>query len=930
MRPSIPPRSPTTRARPRRPVGAWRRRLAVVGFLAATFVARGAVTRADEGRDAAPPMPLDAATAVEPGVVVAIVLDADRRPLAGVPVDAVVWSAAPGPPSRASVRHADAEAAALLLAPRAPRPAPAAVAVSDARGEVRLGPLDTDRLYRVTARPVAPHAATTATVRARAGAQAPFVALVAPPGRTVTVRVIGLRGRAVEADVELAPAGGTPWDARASRWAGARGRATGDGRVRIDGVPRGAWRVTVRADDAVLVATRPDAGDEEVVFSLAEGADVQGVVEDDRGGPVAGARVVVAAASQDRRVVARVRAATSGPDGRYLVEGVGVDEAHVLAVEAAGLVPTPLTEAATASVPLPASGRQTVALRCEPACTVGGTVRDLDGRPVAGARVRVLDAEERRRPVEAVSDAAGTWRVDGRPTGRGTVGVEAAGFVLAAPHAVSAFYGAPPGVPFACEQAGTARDVAVVLARAGSLGATVAGTVRRADGTAAAGVLVVLDRWLEGPYEPGRVATRTDAAGRYRVDDVRFRHVHVVAQERGARAERHATPVEPGTRHVVDLALEAASSVHGVVRDGGGRPVAGVEVVARVDPGLLTGNDVVPRPVGSSVVTDADGRYALDPLDERAFVVLPVVDGRARFLPAVHPFSDPRLPWTFVAIPTVDVAVDVLVPAGGHVAGVVRHADGTPAAGVSVWAHPAARGLRSGANGGGEAVTDVAGRFRLETALPGLVVVGAGDASVTAPTGTDDLVLVVGEPSRRAVLLGTVTTEDGRPVPVARVRFEPFPGPTVAGSAFGGALRAVADERFVAGRVVVEDARDVRGAPLDVGGVEARVDGDGPVRVVLPAVARVEGRVVARDGAAVAGALVLARGAGGGDPVAWTVTDDDGGFRFVGVQPTVATVEARDAAGRASMAPVPVARGAPTRVEVVPVDPRPDGVPGGG
>lgn len=136
------------------------------------------------------------------------------------------------------------------------------------------------------------------------------------------------------------------------------------------------------------------------------GVELRGRVTDARRSPVADARVVVTLDGETREV-------RSGFDGDFVLGGIRAGAQATLRVEAPGLVAVaggPLTVSAT-------TPEQTFVLR--PATgSVRGRVVDRSGRPVAGARVELL--QDGRGLVDAtVTDAAGLYALPAAPAGGG-------------------------------------------------------------------------------------------------------------------------------------------------------------------------------------------------------------------------------------------------------------------------------------------------------------------------------------------------------------------------------------------------------------------------------------------------------------------------------------------------------------------------------
>lgn len=281
-------------------------------------------------------------------------------------------------------------------------------------------------------------------------------------------------------------------------------------------------------------------------------------------------------------------------------------------------------------------------LALESAGVLSGTVTDLEGLVVVGARVRASAAIGGVvHEVEAATDGSGGYRIEPWPV-RPSAGdrariatcvrVEAEGYA-------SRFV---EGVPLAVPGEGTRQDL--VLAR----GASVAGRVLDADTDAPIpGARVVL--WVEegsplatpaagvstpsSPWPPRMLARGTSGPD----GTLRFEHVPAdgaassspsgvrpggpVVAWIGAWAEGRVAASAPvpraadGAGSEVVLRLVRGVAVRGRVVDGAGRPVAGAVVVPRIPPPATY--PPLPRalfpdaPVPTCDPTTGDGRYVL-------------------------------------------------------------------------------------------------------------------------------------------------------------------------------------------------------------------------------------------------------------------------------------------------------------------------------
>jgi Carboxypeptidase regulatory-like domain len=245
----------------------------------------------------------------------------------------------------------------------------------------------------------------------------------------------------------------------------------------------------------------------------------------------------------------------------------------------------------------------------EPKGELAGVVVDLDGRPVANAKVWL----ETRPPATIAST---TTSVDGRfhlgpipAVFRRTLLVDAPGFGREHRDNVSVFPGA-------------ANDLRVVLAP----GRTVEGRVLQADGQPAAGVAVtcsicriVTGRYLYEDFGP-RVPLMTDAQGRFRLDNVPPSRLTVAVIAPGMALGWRRADVLPGSgaQTLRTIKLAADVPIRGVVHDSQGKPLAKIPVTTN-----FANSD--------STVTDEAGRFVLRRFEAQLVPRVDVVISTPRF-----------------------------------------------------------------------------------------------------------------------------------------------------------------------------------------------------------------------------------------------------------------------------------------------------------
>jgi RNA polymerase sigma factor (sigma-70 family) len=189
-----------------------------------------------------------------------------------------------------------------------------------------------------------------------------------------------------------------------------------DGVAKLTGVGPGWSPLVVRAKgyapSAMMLTTsgNPDAV-ERAALSLARGAALAGRVVDDKGKPVAKARVVATSTADALPVVdPRRDGVVTGADGSFSFATLAAGTWRVTA--SAG------DYAPTTSAPIAVDGehaRSGVELRLSPGAVVRGTVTDKNGAPVFAADVSVIvqgQAPWRARR-QALTDASGRFSIGG-------------------------------------------------------------------------------------------------------------------------------------------------------------------------------------------------------------------------------------------------------------------------------------------------------------------------------------------------------------------------------------------------------------------------------------------------------------------------------------------------------------------------------------
>jgi hypothetical protein len=554
------------------------------------------------------------------------------------------------------------------------------------------------------------------------------------PGHEVRGRVHLPGGRPAAGAVVAVLESGTRWSESISCMTTV---ADEEGRFRLEGLGRGKWPILVRTRAGVLEpAGRVEAPATSLQdLWLAPRSTLEGVVTDASDGnrPVPGARlrwvVSVRGPDSDHRT-ARVEARTDA-SGRYRVDDLPAGALLFLEAGAAGFLPYPDALSPKDSVIpdlLPGrSLRRDVALHRGAA--VSGVARDLYGAPVRDAWVQVRPAAENpycREVPTAWTDGAGRFVVPSAHPGKAALLSRGPG-VHALPCSVT--------IP---EQGSVEQDLVLVP------DARVRGRVLRADGSPAEG----FEPRVVGPADPtGReptVATgpRTGKGGDFDLGlDRPGTGLRIVADGPGG-AEAVSPPFD----------IDEGESLDGIeARVPPGGRVAGT--VRRWDGGPLRSTALRLVPVGNR---EMDGfpwsleasRAPMIPVAiDGSFSVEGVSAGRYAFSCTAEGCSEARGPSLRIDDGEERIGIEVVVPRGWEVGGVVRSSSGEPAGGAEVFLSPAGAFLHPGVRRA-VATTDSRGRFRVEGLSEGkhelrVSLVGHPDAFLEAGAGDADLEVVL-------------------------------------------------------------------------------------------------------------------------------------------------------------------------------------------
>jgi len=405
------------------------------------------------------------------------------------------------------------------------------------------------------------------------------------------------------------------------RQSGGVARSRKDGRFRLGNlIPGLAYELRVELDgfspERVSISVpRPGEPGRDMRIALDRGIRAGGLVLDPQERPVAGASVTLTE-SKPPDVLDQIRrledppptlGTTTDSAGRFEIKALPAGELD-LEVEAQGF--------ASVTVPrieLPAeAGEERVDLGTiimAPEAVVSGRVEDTEGKPLAGAAVTIVPdnpylalAQDRFPPEpDALSASDGTFEVGGlRPDQSVKLRVDLEGYALRVIPAVQ----------------GGEKPVTVVLSRARVL----VGTVVDPGKTPVADALVLLSELDHVKVSGGQIVSaskptslfgRTDDDGRFRIEGVDPGPIDVVVDASGwQRWERRVDPWSDGQKGDLEIVLQAAAVIAGVVLDAGRQPAIGAEV-RTWEPEAPAGGINYRAPLAT---TDGDGAYRIDDL----------------------------------------------------------------------------------------------------------------------------------------------------------------------------------------------------------------------------------------------------------------------------------------------------------------------------
>jgi protocatechuate 3,4-dioxygenase beta subunit len=442
-----------------------------------------------------------------------------------------------------------------------------------------------------------------------------------------------------------------------------------DGRARIEGLTPGTYRVRASAAGHAAstkgnVLLAPDAAPAPVRLVLGPGHRLEGAVTDEKGRPVAGA-VVIAAFGNSWEVGFDRAATTTTEKGAYSFDGLSTGRV-TLYLDRKG---KPLLQ--VGGVGVPDAARFDIRLR--PGATVRGTATDEEGKPVAGADVRMA-MQQSWSPMGAVTDKEGKFELTDVPAGAiSYFRIDAKGFM---PYPDPSAPASGQGESLR-EDSTMVRDVVLRRGLAAELRVVAADTNAPIEGCEA--TLHVARQW-GGMSQPWKATTDKEGVaklgglvpGNYivvlrapgYVQEGMPPWIHNLTQSPDAMpAAWRLNVVGDGAVAKGEYSLTKGATVSGRVWDQNKQPVAGARVT------VSGARNEFP------VFSDVEGRFKVDAVAPSSRCTASAVG-----VDETRGASDP-----FVVLAGRPVEnIDVKLAASGRVTGTVRTPDGKPLVGAMV------------------------------------------------------------------------------------------------------------------------------------------------------------------------------------------------------------------------------------------------------
>jgi protocatechuate 3,4-dioxygenase beta subunit len=561
----------------------------------------------------------------------------------------------------------------------------------------------------------------------------PALTLLAPDGRKLETRLapsksapeepqrlelparLFMAGRLIDAQSRRAVEGGLVWDQSNPVEAAVSDRAGG---FALGG--SAGQRLEVRAGAPGYLPAEgfsfqlSDDGRPGPTLALRPAAAIEGRIVDAAGEPVAGASVEAEVRRQPgmmRIEIAMARdlpRALSSAKGAFRLGPLDPESSYNLKVRADGFAP--LEQAAPALEPYRTASDVTVALNRGHVVT--GRVVDGEGHALRDSSVQLKPARSARgmgmirmggggdEPgLAASSDGEGRFTIEGLPEGKFDLEASRSGFARSKVPAIEIEEGSEPV------------DVGEIALEPGE---RLEGFVRDRDGQPLEGVEI---RIAEGGMMmfiaagPGQGAqpepdTTTEAGGWFALKDLSSGERYNLNFERTGFVQQSLSAVEVPRGEALEVVMDPASNVSGVVLDADGEPVPDAQVSLTRERTIEMGGAVMMTMMMQGAESDAEGRFLFEDQEPGKISLSAVASG----------YQEAQL--DHLEIPKGEdlEGVEIPLPSGAIVEGRVLAPDGRPAIGAVL--QPVEESSEMIRIAGGN-MTDGNGYYRIEGLAPG-------------------------------------------------------------------------------------------------------------------------------------------------------------------------------------------------------------------